>query len=280
MPLPRWVGLCRSSGTRLGRPMPCRGWVTGAASLRACSSSAAGEHGVAAGDQLLQAGLHVVGTPIGNLQDLSPRALHVLRSVERILCEDTRHTAHLCSYFDVHTPLESLHEHNELAKCAKVCRQGERECRWGPTQQGQRVCTRGRCNITRIGTGSQMHAAVQQRSEPSPNINPACQVVRELTLGTSLALVSDAGLPAVSDPGGRLIAAAVEAGVPIIPVPGRYLECRLVERCHPRGAPEGEGFGARSWARTGNQALGLPSLLPRDSAPPPQSLQPQAPRRS
>lgn len=65
-------------------------------------------------------GLHVVGTPIGNLQDLTPRALAVLKGADRILCEDTRRTLRLCNYFEIRTPLESLHEHNEASKCDKV----------------------------------------------------------------------------------------------------------------------------------------------------------------
>ena len=69
-------------------------------------------------------GLYVVGTPIGNLQDLSPRALGVLRSVDRIYCEDTRHTSRLCNALDIRCPLESLHQHNERRKLDQVRRGG------------------------------------------------------------------------------------------------------------------------------------------------------------
>lgn len=108
--------------------------------------------------------LHVVSTPIGNLGDLSPRAVEVLRSVALILAEDTRHTRVLCDRFDIRTPLQSHHEHNEAAGTPRF--------------------------------------------------------VARLLAGDSLALVSDAGTPLLSDPGGRLVRAAIDAGVPVSPVPG------------------------------------------------------------
>lgn len=108
--------------------------------------------------------LHVVATPIGNLGDLSPRALEVLRSVEAICAEDTRHTRQLLSHFGVDRPLVALHEHNEDRQAA--------------------------------------------------------QLVERLAAGQSLALVSDAGTPLVSDPGYRLVRAAREAGIKVSPVPG------------------------------------------------------------
>ena len=102
--------------------------------------------------------------PIGNLGDLSARALETLRSVDAILAEDTRHTRNLLSHFDLHTPLESYHEHNEAA-----------------TTPG---------------------------------------LVGRLQLGATLALVSDAGTPLLSDPGARLVRAAAAAGIAVVPVPG------------------------------------------------------------
>ncbi|HEY3285971.1 MAG TPA: 16S rRNA (cytidine(1402)-2'-O)-methyltransferase [Gemmatimonadaceae bacterium] len=108
--------------------------------------------------------LYIVSTPIGNLGDLSARALETLRSVDAILAEDTRHTRALLSHFDIHTPLESYHEHNEAA------------------------------------------------TTPS--------LVGRLQIGARLALVSDAGTPLLSDPGARLVQAAVSAGVPVVPIPG------------------------------------------------------------
>lgn len=108
--------------------------------------------------------LHVVSTPIGNLGDLSPRAVETLRTVSAILAEDTRHTRGLCERFEIRTPLLAYHEHNEAA------------------------ATPG--------------------------------VVARLAAGESFALVSDAGTPLLSDPGARLVRAAIDAGVAVSPVPG------------------------------------------------------------
>lgn len=108
--------------------------------------------------------LHVVATPIGNLADLSPRALETLRSVAAVCAEDTRHTRQLLAHFGVERPLLALHEHNE-AELAQT-------------------------------------------------------LVARLAAGESLALVSDAGTPLVSDPGFRLVRAAREAGIRVSPVPG------------------------------------------------------------
>ena len=108
--------------------------------------------------------LYLVGTPIGNLKDFSPRGREVLAAVGLIAAEDTRHTRRLLSAFDLHVPLESYHEHNLRTK--------------GP------------------------------------------QLVLRLLAGTDIALVSDAGMPCVSDPGSDLVALCVEAGVPVVVVPG------------------------------------------------------------
>lgn len=108
--------------------------------------------------------LHVVATPIGNLGDLSPRALETLKTVSAICAEDTRHTRQLLSHFGVERPLIALHEYNE----------GE----------------------------------------------AAAALVARMLAGDSLALVSDAGTPLVSDPGYRLVCAAREAGIAVSPVPG------------------------------------------------------------
>lgn len=108
--------------------------------------------------------LHIVSTPIGNLGDLSARAVDVLRTVAAVLAEDTRHTRVLCDRFDIRTPLVAYHEHNE--------------------------------------------------AKATPGL------VARLRSGESLALVSDAGTPLLSDPGSRLVRAAIEAGVPVSPVPG------------------------------------------------------------
>jgi 16S rRNA (cytidine1402-2'-O)-methyltransferase len=108
--------------------------------------------------------LFVVATPIGNLEDITVRALRVLREVAVIAAEDTRRTAQLLARHAIATPTTSLHEHNEAGKSASL--------------------------IARI-----------QR-------------------GDSVALVSDAGTPTVSDPGGILIRAAIDAGLRVEPVPG------------------------------------------------------------
>jgi 16S rRNA (cytidine1402-2'-O)-methyltransferase len=108
--------------------------------------------------------LFVVATPIGNLEDITLRALRVLREVELIACEDTRRTRALLSHFDIHTPTLSYFEHNKLTR--------------GP------------------------------------------QLLRQLAEGKSVALVTDAGTPGISDPGFLLVRDARAAGVPVVPVPG------------------------------------------------------------
>jgi 16S rRNA (cytidine1402-2'-O)-methyltransferase len=109
-------------------------------------------------------GLYIVATPIGNLEDITLRALRVLRSVDRIACEDTRQTQKLLSHFDIAVPTVSCHAHNE-----------------------------------------------RERAE---------ELIVELRAGGRIALVSDAGMPGISDPGAHLVAQAVAAGVPVIPIPG------------------------------------------------------------
>ena len=108
--------------------------------------------------------LFVVATPIGNLADLSPRALATLKSVAAVCAEDTRHTRQLLAHYGVEKPLLALHEHNEG--------------------------------------------------------DVADKLVARLVAGESLALVSDAGTPLVSDPGYRLVRAARAAGVKVSPIPG------------------------------------------------------------
>jgi 16S rRNA (cytidine1402-2'-O)-methyltransferase len=108
--------------------------------------------------------LYVVATPIGNLEDITLRALRILKEVALIAAEDTRHTQKLLSHYDIRTPLTSYHEHNERTKA------------------------------------------------------PA--LVERLLRGETIALVSDAGTPAISDPGYRLVVAAAAAGLRVTPVPG------------------------------------------------------------
>jgi len=108
--------------------------------------------------------LYVVGTPIGNLEDVTLRAIRVLREVDAIACEDTRRTGHLLDHFGIPTPTVSYHNHNELTRAAEL--------------------------IVRMEDGE------------------------------NIALVSDAGMPLISDPGHRLVKLAVRHGIPVIPVPG------------------------------------------------------------
>ena len=109
--------------------------------------------------------LYVVATPIGNLGDMSPRAIEVLKSVALIAAEDTRMTMKLTQRFGIETPLTSCHRHNEQGKAESIVR-------------------------------------------------------RRLHVGIDVAVVTDAGTPAVSDPGTILVRQAAEAGIEVVAVPG------------------------------------------------------------
>jgi len=108
--------------------------------------------------------LSLVATPIGNLEDITYRAVRVLREADLIACEDTRQTRKLLNHYGIHTPTISYHEHNEAARAAEL--------------------------------------------------------VARLAGGASVALVSDAGMPLISDPGYRVVRAAIDAGIRVEPVPG------------------------------------------------------------
>lgn len=108
--------------------------------------------------------LYVVATPIGNLEDITYRAVRVLREADLIACEDTRHSAKLLQHYGIDKPTVSYHEHNEAAR--------------------------------------------------------AEELVAKLEQGLTVAQVSDAGMPGISDPGYRVIRLAIERGVPVVPVPG------------------------------------------------------------
>ena len=112
----------------------------------------------------LAPGLYLVATPIGNLGDITLRALDVLRQVDRIACEDTRQTQKLLNHFSIEKPTVSCHEHNE-----------------------------------------------RERAE---------QLLGELEAGGRIALVSDAGMPGISDPGAFLVPAAIARGIAVHPIPG------------------------------------------------------------
>ena len=108
--------------------------------------------------------LYLVGTPIGNLEDITLRALRVLKEVDLVACEDTRHTVQLLDHYGIEKLTVSYHEHNELTRAAEL-------------------------------------------------------IVR-LEQGENIAMVSDAGMPGVSDPGYRLIALAVRHHIKVVPIPG------------------------------------------------------------
>ncbi|CAN5610082.1 16S rRNA (cytidine(1402)-2'-O)-methyltransferase [soil metagenome] len=108
--------------------------------------------------------LYVVGTPIGNLADITQRALEVLRGVDLIAAEDTRHSGNLLRHFEIRKPLVSYHEHNEAMRTAEL--------------------------------------------------------VERLVAGETVALITDAGMPGLSDPGARLIRKCIEKDLPFTVVPG------------------------------------------------------------
>ncbi|XEQ91432.1 Ribosomal RNA small subunit methyltransferase I [Sporomusa carbonis] len=108
--------------------------------------------------------LYLCPTPLGNLEDMTFRAVRVLKEAAAIAAEDTRHTLKLLNHFDIHLPLISYHEHNKAER--------------GP------------------------------------------EIIERLLKGETIALVSDAGMPGISDPGVDLVRLAVENGVPVVPLPG------------------------------------------------------------
>ncbi len=129
--------------------------------------------------------LYLVATPIGNLADITHRALQVLNDVDLIACEDTRHTHKLLNHYGVNTKTISYHEHNE-----------------------------------------------QQR---------AAELIARLKQGTNIAVVSDAGTPSISDPGFRLVRAAIENEIVVVPVPG---PSALITGLIAAGLPTDEFFFA------------------------------------
>lgn len=108
--------------------------------------------------------MYIVATPVGNLEDVTLRALRVLKEVDCIACEDTRQTQKLLDHYGIRVKTVSYHEHNEQAR--------------------------------------------------------ADELVKRMKAGESVALVTDAGTPLISDPGYRVVRAAADAGVPVVPIPG------------------------------------------------------------
>jgi 16S rRNA (cytidine1402-2'-O)-methyltransferase len=108
--------------------------------------------------------LYIVSTPIGNLEDITLRALRILREASLIACEDTRHTRKLLDHYGISKPTVSYHEHNEAARAAEL--------------------------------------------------------TAKIAAGENVALVTDAGTPLLSDPGYRVVQAAIQAGLNVIPIPG------------------------------------------------------------
>jgi 16S rRNA (cytidine1402-2'-O)-methyltransferase len=142
--------------------------------------------------------LYVVATPIGNLEDITFRAIRVLREVAVIAAEDTRRTARLLQHYSISTPTTSLHEHNERARTPLL--------------------------------------------------------ISRLTRGDSVALVSDAGTPVVSDPGALLVAAAHAAGIRVEPVPGPSAALAVVSASGLQadevlfvGFPPSRSIARKSW---------------------------------
>src|SRR5579863_7998140 len=112
----------------------------------------------------LTPGLYLVATPIGNLEDITLRAVRVLKEADQIACEDTRQTQKLLNHYGITTRTISYHEHNEMTRAAEL--------------------------------------------------------VVDLEQGARIALVTDAGMPGISDPGFRLISLAIRHHIPVIPIPG------------------------------------------------------------
>ncbi len=146
--------------------------------------------------------IYLVATPIGNLEDITLRALRVLREADLIACEDTRHTRKLLEHYQIHKPLVSYHEHNEARR--------------------------------------------------------AGELVEKAAGGAVIAVVSDAGMPGISDPGYRIVRRAIERGVAVAPVPGAVAaEAALAASGLPS---EAFRFGGFLPARQGERRRLLASL--------------------
>src|SRR5258707_1368161 len=153
-----------------------------------------------------EACLYLVATPIGNLEDITLRALRILKEVDQIACEDTRHTQKLLQHYNIQKPLVSYHEHNELTR--------------------------------------------------------APELVVGMEQGAQIALVSDAGVPLVSDPGYRLVALCLRHHIPVIPIPG---PSALLAALSASGLPNEEFlFAGFLPARSGERRRALERLRIED----------------
>src|ERR1700756_4238386 len=150
--------------------------------------------------------LYLVGTPIGNLEDITLRALRILKEADQIACEDTRHTQKLLTHYEIQKPLVSYHEHNEMTR--------------------------------------------------------APELVLAMEQGAQIALVSDAGMPLVSDPGYRLVTLSLRHHLPVVPIPGA---AALLAALSASGLPNEEFlFAGFLPARTGERRRALERLRIED----------------
>lgn len=156
----------------------------------------------------LAPGLYLVATPIGNLEDITLRALRILRSVDRIACEDTRQTAKLLNHFGIRKPTVSFHLHNEGGRTDEL--------------------------------------------------------IEALKSGGRLAIVSDAGTPAIADPGEALVRQAIAAGISVFPVPGA--NAALSALIASGLGTERFTFGGFLPSKEGQRRTALEALLPRLAA--------------
>jgi 16S rRNA (cytidine1402-2'-O)-methyltransferase len=185
--------------------------------LQAAAAAAGGQH-------FPPGALYVVATPIGNLADLTLRAIHVLSLVDAVACEDTRHTASLLQHLGLHKPLLALHQHNE-----------------------------------REASGT---------------------VIFRLAQGERVAYVSDAGTPAISDPGAVLVALVDAAGYRVLPVPGVSSAVTAMSVAGSVDSNESEGTTGFSFVGfLSNKALARTAQLKRLASQPQAQVLFEAPHR-
>ena len=166
-----------------------------------------------ANDRPLAPGLYLVATPIGNLEDITLRALRVLRSVDRIACEDTRQTAKLLGHFGIRTPTVSYHAHNENSR--------------------------------------------------------ASELIEALKSGGRIAVVSDAGMPGIADPGATIATEAIREGISVFPIPGANAALSaLIASGLPSENFAFHGFlpSKEGQRRTALEALSVTMMPPKEQA--------------